>query len=56
LALGLLDDLGVMVNSISTPTAPTPSESFATPSNLYLDATNVTWELLKVQLIHNPKI
>jgi len=56
LALGLLNDLSVMVNSISMPTAPTPFESFATPSYLDLDATNVMWELFKVQLIHNPKI
>jgi hypothetical protein len=56
LALGLPNDLSLMVNSISTPTAPTPSKSFATPSNLDLDATNATWELLKVQLIHNQKI
>lgn len=56
LALGLLNDLGLMVNSISTPIAPTPFESFTTPSNLDLDATNATWEFLKVQLISNPKI
>ncbi len=56
LALGLLNDLGLIVNSISMPTTPTPFESFATPSNLDLAVTNATWELLKVQLIHNPKI
>jgi hypothetical protein len=56
LALGLPNDLSLMANSISTPTTPTPSKSFATPSNLDLDATNATWELLKVQLIHNQKI
>jgi hypothetical protein len=53
LVLGLLDDLGPMVGSISTPTTPTPSESFATLSNLDLDAIDVAWELLKVQLINN---
>lgn len=45
--LGLLNDLGPMASSISMPTAPTPSKSFATPSNLDLDAKDVAWELLK---------
>jgi hypothetical protein len=53
LILGLPNDLGPMVGSISMPTTPTPFESFATLSNLDLDAIDVAWELLKVQLIHN---
>jgi len=53
LALGLPNDLSLLINSISMLTTSAPSESFATPSNLDLDATNVTWELLTVQLIQN---
>jgi hypothetical protein len=45
--LGLLDDQGPMARSISMPTALAPSKSFATPSNLDLDARDVAWELLK---------
>ncbi len=55
LVLGLPNDSSLLTSSISMPTAPTPSESFTTPSNLDLDAANVTWELLKAQLIQNQK-
>ncbi len=55
LVLGLRNDLGPMVGSISTLTTRTPFESFATLSNLDLDVIDVAWELLKVQLIHNQK-
>jgi hypothetical protein len=34
--LGLFNDLGLVANSISTPTTPTPSKSFATPKQLGL--------------------
>jgi hypothetical protein len=53
LALGLPNDSSLVVGSISMPIAPDPSKSYVMPSNLDLDATNVAWELLKVQLIHN---
>jgi hypothetical protein len=53
LVLGLHDDLGPVVGLISMPIAPTPSESFATLSNLDLYAIDVAWELFKIQLIHN---
>ncbi len=55
LVLGLPDELGPMVGLISMPTVPTPSKSFATLSNLDLDAIDVARELFKVQLIHNQK-
>jgi hypothetical protein len=55
LILGLPDDLGLMIGSISTPIAPTPFESFATLNNLDMDVIDVAWELFKVQLIHNQK-
>jgi hypothetical protein len=55
LALGLPNDSSLVASSISMPTAPAPSESFATLSNLDVDATEVEWELLKAQLIQNHK-
>ncbi len=55
LALGLPNDSSQVPGSISTLTTPAPFESFATPSNLDLDAIDATWELLKVQLIQNQK-
>jgi hypothetical protein len=48
LALGLLNDLGPTVGSISMPITPIPSKSFITPSNLI-------WELFKAHLIQNQK-
>ncbi len=53
LTLGLPNDSRLLASSISMPTTAAPFESFATPSNLDLDATNATCELLKVQLIQN---
>ncbi len=55
LTLGLLNDSSLLINSISMLTTPAPFESFATPSNLDLDAANVTWQLFKAQLIQNQK-
>jgi hypothetical protein len=51
MALGLLNDSSPMASSILMPIAPAPSKSFATLSNLDLDATNVAWELLRARLI-----
>jgi hypothetical protein len=47
----LLNDSSPMASSILMPIAPAPSKSFATLSNLDLDATNVAWELLRARLI-----
>jgi hypothetical protein len=54
LALGLFNDLGPMVGSISMPITPAPSKSFITPSNLNLDVVVIS-ELFKVHLIQNQK-
>ncbi len=55
LALGLPNDLGPMVGSISMPITPAPSKSFITPRNLNLDVI-IILELFKVHLIQNQKI
>jgi len=54
LALGLPNDLGPMVGSISMPITPAPSKSFITPSNLNLDVVVIS-KLFKVHLIQNQK-
>jgi hypothetical protein len=48
LTLGLSNDSSPMASLISTTIAPTPSKTFATPSNLELNVANVAWEILKV--------
>ncbi len=55
LALGLPNDLGPMVGSISMPITLAPSKSFITPSNLNLDVVVIS-KLFKIHLIQNQKI
>ncbi len=55
MALGSNEVSGLVVGSISTPSAPTPFESIATPSTSNLEA-EVAWELLKAQFSMNKKV
>ncbi len=52
MALGSNEVSGLVVGSISTPSAPTPFESIATPSTSNLEV-EAAWELLKAQLSLN---